>query len=103
MMDGSPRAPYVPVPTPKVKPGDTIVISNAPTPVPVDPTIIISNAPKTAAELTPGAAAAQGLVWVNAQFRTYHRPGSRYYGTTVGGFYTTRAQAELRGNRASRR
>ncbi|PQV63568.1 hypothetical protein B1R32_11031 [Abditibacterium utsteinense] len=49
MMEDAPRPTFIPQPTPKVRPGQTIVISNgvAPTPQPRESqTIIISNAPR---------------------------------------------------------
>ncbi len=50
MMDDAPRPTFIPAPTPIVKPGQKIIISNgiAPTPQPREnPTIIISNGPKS--------------------------------------------------------
>ncbi len=107
MMDNSPRPTYVPVPTPKVRPGQTIVISNArATPRPREnPTIIISNAPVEGKDISAPVAAERGLVWINtaSRERVFHRPGGRFYGGTVNGYYITEAQAIARGYRAARR
>lgn len=106
MMGNEPRPTYVPLPTPKVRPGQTIAISNAPAPTPREnPTLIISNAPVAGRDITVSEAAARGLVWVNtaSKARIYHRPGGRYYGGTIDGYYCTEAQARARGYRASLR
>lgn len=107
MMDNSPRPTYVPLPTPKVRPGETIGISNArPTPTPREnPTIIVSNAPIPGTSIAVSAAAAQGLVWIKTKPREgiYYRPGERFYGGTVDGYYTTETQARARGYRAALR
>lgn len=105
-IDNSPRPAFVPQPTPKVRPGQTIIISNArPTAAPIpreNPTIIVSNAPVAGRDLSASAAAARGLVWVNTASRdqVYHRPGGRFYGTTKEGYYTSEIQARARGLRA---
>lgn len=106
--NNAPRPPYVPIPTPKVRPGDTIIISNAPTMAPPparleSPTIIISNTPIPGTDITPQVAAARDLVWVNTKSGIFHRPGSRFYGGTTDGFYSTQARAQASGYRAALR
>jgi len=107
MMDNSPRPTFVPRPTPKIRPGQTIIISNArPAPPPREnPTLVVSNASVLARDISPQAAADRGLVWVNTASpeRIFHRPGGRFFGGTNNGYYTTEAQAVRRGYRASLR
>lgn len=103
MMDNSPRPTYVPVPTPKVKPGQTIAISNA-TPTPTEnPTLIVSNAPVARDGITPQAAAARELVWVDTTAMSYCRPGHRFFGATKTGYYISEAQAKAQGYRLAAR
>ena len=104
MMDNSPRPTYVPLPTPKVRPGQTIIVSNGPSASVQreSPTIIVSNAPVAGTQITPQVAAQRGLVWVNRKTQIYHRPGSKWFGGTVDGFYLSEAQAQSQGFRAAK-
>ena len=38
-------------------------------------------------------------VWVNTNSSVYHCPGTRWYGNTKEGYYTTQKQAQAAGNR----
>ena len=65
--------------------------------------------PKTSgAAASPGAAApaptpggGHGKVWINTETHVYHKEGSRFYGTTKKGKYTTEAEAIKEGNKAA--
>lgn len=46
----------------------------------------------------PGGGA--GKVWVNSESKTYHCPGTKWYGTTKHGEYMTEAQAKSQGYHA---
>jgi hypothetical protein len=46
----------------------------------------------------PGGGA--GKVWVNSASKTYHCPGSKYYGKTKKGEYMTEVEAKTKGNHA---
>lgn len=70
-------------------------------------------APRTVAELATeqqvsatsrqqalaGTTESQGSVWINTRSRVYHCPGSRYFGQTSKGRYSTEAEAVLEGAR----
>ena len=51
--------------------------------------------PETAA---PGSG--DGKVWVNTASKTYHCPGTKYYGKTKAGEYMSEADAKAKGNHA---
>jgi len=63
--------------------------------VPKSPSRAVSRPAETAA---PGGR--DGKVWVNTASKTYHCPGSQYYGKTKAGEYMSEADARARGNRA---
>jgi hypothetical protein len=41
-------------------------------------------------------------VWVNTASKTYHCPGTRYYGKTKSGEYMTQKEAQEKGDRPAR-
>src|SRR5438552_12415455 len=59
---------------------------------------------KTKAETnaTPAPGGGHGLVWVNTETHVYHKEGSRFYGKTKKGKYTTEADAQKEGDRAAK-
>ena len=56
---------------------------------------IVGRAPNAADSITVGA----DSVWVNSSSNVYHCPGSRWYGSTKAGFYTSERQATASGAR----
>lgn len=49
---------------------------------------------------TAAAGGGPGKVWVNANSKTYHCSGSKWYGTTKAGSYMTESAAKAAGNHA---
>ena len=49
----------------------------------------------------PAAGGGDGKVWVNSASKTYHCPGTKYYGKTKAGEYLTEADAKAKGNHAN--
>ena len=53
-----------------------------------------------AAMKAPAPGGGHGKVWVNTETHTYHKEGSRFYGTTTKGKYMPEAEAIKEGNKA---
>lgn len=49
--------------------------------------------------LAPANQTADQKVWVNSGSHVYHCPGTRYYGATKHGYFTTESEAISSGNR----
>ncbi len=77
--------------------------TSAKPPVPVaKPVAAASAAPAASVKAMPAmaAGAAPDKVWVNAESKVYHCPGTKYYGTTKKGEYMSETDALAKGNRA---
>ena len=70
-------------------------LSEKPLQVPKPASKSVRNVPKNAA---PGGG--DGKVWVNTASKTYHCPGTKYYGKTKAGEYMSEADAKAKGNHA---
>lgn len=71
----------------------------APTPVPT-PAAPAPKAKPTANAAAPAPGGGPGQVWLNTKTNVYHRPGTKYYGTTKAGAYMTEGEAKAKGAHA---
>lgn len=76
--------------------------ANAPaaTPMPVSRRAETRTASTGGAMGAPAPGGGAGKVWVNSESKTYHCPGTKWYGTTKHGEYMTEAQAKAQGYHA---
>jgi hypothetical protein len=95
-------------PTPKPAPNSTVPnpmtttgreaspgLSEKPLQAPKSASKSVHKVPENAA---PGGG--DGKVWVNTASKTYHCPGTKYYGKTKAGEYMSEADAKAKGNHA---
>lgn len=68
------------------------VPSSTPTPAPSRPTDSTKKAEESGSSTK---------VWINTKSNVYHCPGTRYFGTTAKGRYSTEKEAIAEGNRAA--
>jgi hypothetical protein len=66
---------------------------------PNTPTVAPQPLRVTAPAGSNGGEVAEVRVWVNTRSGVYHCPGSRYYGNTKAGKFTSEAEARVAGNR----
>ena len=85
---------FAQTPTPAAAKASAPATVTATTPVTAMPTAKPAAAP--AAVMTAGGG--DGKVWVNTKSKVYHCEGSKSYGKTKVGEYTTEADAKAKGN-----
>lgn len=79
---------------PPAKPAASAPAATTGTTTPVKKATTATNKMSTAE--APGGGS--GKVWVNSASKTYHCPGTKYYGKTKAGEYMSEADAKAKGN-----